>query len=182
MAGIHGNAGAPGDIRLAGRKLGPGAENSDHPSSYIGGFDWYQIPNAPVTMEVFWNHATQQINIRANFQGGSRESGFFTQVHGGDPPGEAGQPQFDFVRNVSPNTDFFSIGAITGAHDLDAEFLEYLATLPPLSFNPIPDTIPNHSSILPASTAKISHARIIRGERTPSQAQNFHEIMKEKKA
>jgi hypothetical protein len=45
-----------------------------------------------------------------------------------------------------------------------------------------PIIIPEYSAFCRNSSAKISHARTIRGYRTPSQTQNFHELMKEKTA
>lgn len=44
------------------------------------------------------------------------------------------------------------------------------------------DRGPVSSRIFPSSTGKPSHARIYRGYRTPEQARNFHETMKEKSA
>jgi len=41
-------------------------------------------------------------------------------------------------------------------------------------------TLLSGSQIAPEATAKVSHIRIQRGERTPEQAQNFHESMKER--
>lgn len=48
-----------------------------------------------------------------------------------------------------------------------------------LELSDLEPSIPACSAILPASSARISHARIIKGERSPSQAWNFHETMKE---
>lgn len=43
-------------------------------------------------------------------------------------------------------------------------------------------TLPFQSHLAQNSTAKLSHARIIRGYRGPDEARNFHELMKEKTA
>lgn len=142
----------------------------------IGQFNMAEISASGVTWEIFWKNEAKLINIRANYGGFSRQTGFFSQIDplGGSIAGGAwGQPRFDMSGGGS-------IGAITGAQGLDDAWVDHISTLPPLSFDPIPPPIPSASGILPASTGKLSHARIIRGERTPEQAQNFHELMKEK--
>jgi len=62
-------------------------------------------------------------------------------------------------------------GAIEGEPSVDGNFYVRFARL---------RVLPEASSLLPDSTASISHARILRGERSPEQAYNFHEMMKER--
>lgn len=38
---------------------------------------------------------------------------------------------------------------------------------------------PMYSNLFPGASASIAHARILKGERRPEEARNFHEILKE---
>lgn len=80
----------------------------------------------------------------------------------------------NFAVPVFEATYAVQIGTITGYDELTESQI-----LGAIESGEAPVALPTHSIILPDSTAKISHARILASHRSHSQAQNFHEIMKE---
>lgn len=83
----------------------------------------------------------------------------------------------DFTRPWIRDAGGCRVGTITiydGLQDAEIDSAESSGETPVL-----PPPIPTVSSLLPDSTGKLSHARILRGFRSPSQAQAFHNLMKE---